>query len=307
MRSALVVALLLAGCASPAAPSTDAPLPLGPPAVDAAAVLGELRAFVDAYPARHPGSPTHAAAREYVRAALDGTGLLLATDAFEGFESVCALREGSNESGYVLVASHFDIVETAGQGAYDDGSGTMMTLALARAFATSPEPARPILFCAWDGEDQGLLGSAHMAEAIVGGAFAVPGEPVAVIDLDMLGIAYPAPAALVADVNDDALARVLAAAATAIGYPEGAIEFRALDGGFNGARAFVEVGYPSAFLISAADRASIAGAPEAGNPFWHSLDTYEGMVLVAGGEDLLEAGFQNVIDLVAWTVAALAR
>ena len=65
---------------------------------------------------------------------------------------------------FVIIGAHLDHVsgneDTIYNGADDDASGIAGLLAIAEAFAASPErPRRSILFAAWNAEERGLLGS----------------------------------------------------------------------------------------------------------------------------------------------------
>jgi len=82
-------------------------------------------------------------------------------------QNVVGLIEGSNPSlknEVMIVGAHYDHDgEAFGQiwyGADDNGSGTAALLELDEAFGNdSAAAARSILLCAWEGEEQGLLGS----------------------------------------------------------------------------------------------------------------------------------------------------
>jgi hypothetical protein len=72
----------------------------------------------------------------------------------------------------VVMTGHYDSIpsdvmdpKTDAPGADDDGSGTSMILELARAFAQE-QPAVAIYFVAVAGEEQGLVGSQHLAERL---------------------------------------------------------------------------------------------------------------------------------------------
>jgi len=68
-------------------------------------------------------------------------------------------------------------------GADDDGSGTVALMALARAFAEGPKPARSLLFVWHAGEERGLWGSRYFADYP-----AVPIDAiVAQLNIDMIG------------------------------------------------------------------------------------------------------------------------
>jgi Peptidase family M28/PDZ domain/PA domain len=99
-------------------------------------------------------------------------------------------------SEYVIVGAHYDHLGLGGQyslapsmtgtihpGADDNASGTAGVIELARWFATQPKQKRGILFLAFAGEEEGLLGSAWWT--------AHPELPldqaVAMINMDMIG------------------------------------------------------------------------------------------------------------------------
>jgi len=94
---------------------------------------------------------------------------------------------------WVVVGGHYDHVGEGGldgdrihNGADDNASGTSGVLAIARAFASLPpsaRPARSLVFCAFSGEEMGLLGSdAMLAE----GDLPVD-HLVFMLNLDMIG------------------------------------------------------------------------------------------------------------------------
>jgi hypothetical protein len=94
---------------------------------------------------------------------------------------------------YIVLSAHMDHVgigrpdatgDSIYNGADDNASGTAAIMAIARAFASLPEPpARSVLFLAVSGEEKGLLGSRWFADNPT-----VPIESiVANINLDMIG------------------------------------------------------------------------------------------------------------------------
>ncbi|MBS7670778.1 M20/M25/M40 family metallo-hydrolase [Croceicoccus gelatinilyticus] len=62
------------------------------------------------------------------------------------------------KAGYVMAGAHFDSW-FAGDGAADNGAGTIVVMEAARILAQLPKPKRTIRFALWSGEEQGLLGS----------------------------------------------------------------------------------------------------------------------------------------------------
>jgi Zn-dependent M28 family amino/carboxypeptidase len=98
-------------------------------------------------------------------------------------------------------------------GANDDALGTAGVLAIARAAARAPRPARTQVFALWTGEERGLLGSETYATH--------PVYPVATtvanLTLDILQTAGPARDVLLVGAGQNALEDRLAAAARAQG------------------------------------------------------------------------------------------
>jgi aminopeptidase YwaD len=66
-------------------------------------------------------------------------------------------------------------------GADDNASGSAGLVALARAFAAGPRPARTLVFVAFTAEEAGLVGSARYVEALA------PGAATSMVNLDMIG------------------------------------------------------------------------------------------------------------------------
>jgi hypothetical protein len=66
-------------------------------------------------------------------------------------------------------------------GADDNASGAAALVALARAFAAGPRPARTLVFVAFTAEEAGLIGSAKFVEALG------PNQVSSMINLDMVG------------------------------------------------------------------------------------------------------------------------
>jgi hypothetical protein len=109
-------------------------------------------------------------------------------------QNVIAVLEGSDpvlKNEYVAVGAHYDHVgigdpvngDAIYNGADDDGSGTVATLALAEAFSRGPRPKRSILFIWHAGEEKGLWGSRYFTESPT-----VPiGQIVTELNIDMIG------------------------------------------------------------------------------------------------------------------------
>jgi hypothetical protein len=80
--------------------------------------------------------------------------------------NVVAIIEGEHPEEYVAVGAHLDHMGMDNgkiwNGADDNASGTVAVMTIAKAFAASGvKPKRSIIFCAWTGEEKGLLGSEY--------------------------------------------------------------------------------------------------------------------------------------------------
>jgi hypothetical protein len=80
--------------------------------------------------------------------------------------NVIAMIEGENPNEFVAVGAHMDHMGMDNgkiwNGADDNASGTVGVMTIAKAFAESgAKPKRTIVFCAWTGEEKGLLGSEY--------------------------------------------------------------------------------------------------------------------------------------------------
>jgi hypothetical protein len=327
------LAILLAGCIqTPDAAHVDADgaaagVASAIPAVDAAAVLADVKAFSEAYPMRRGDNDAHNAARAHLAAGYEKNGYELILDEFEAdisptstptslvlgsprLVNVCGIKWGTaNDTDWVVIGAHYDVTDGAVYGAYDDASGTMIVQRLAEAFAPMSFP-RTLVFCNFDGEEQGLRGSRHMVEAITEGTWAYAnGTVIGMIDFDMAGIMYPASPVLVADAVSPEFQAVITAKREELGIPEDKIAYRGIRGGSSDNGPFKAAEIPSVLFISDFDEIAYAGQTLPGGvtyPFWHQLDTYEGMVELAEGEENLRAGFQNVVDIGAALLHALA-
>lgn len=108
----------------------------------------------------------------------------------ESLKSVLGYKRGTDMADrYIVFGGHFDVVEQVTHGALDNTAGTVATLALAQAFANITT-RHTLIFAAWGGEEDGILGSQAWLTAHP--------ELVPAIDLyvnyDVTGIAWPAPA-----------------------------------------------------------------------------------------------------------------
>lgn len=111
--------------------------------------------------------------------------------------NVVATLPGREPGEAVVIGAHYDHLGTHQEGALDflsgrgkihngaddNASGTTAVLEIVRAFvASGVQPRRSVVFVLFDGEERGLLGSRHWVQHPT-----VPGKPVLMINLDMVG------------------------------------------------------------------------------------------------------------------------
>src|SRR5688572_1960486 len=144
------------------------------PAVSAADLLADHAAFVTANPKRRANEPTHESARQALLGMFESYGLEAYRHNFtEGIDqaNIVGIKWGVVRNQWVVVGAHYDTVDQvcaltgvdctlseASQGAYDDGSGTFLTMHLAKAFSTV-QPYYTMAFVAFDGEERGTQGA----------------------------------------------------------------------------------------------------------------------------------------------------
>ncbi|WP_437633686.1 M20/M25/M40 family metallo-hydrolase [Sorangium sp. So ce854] len=125
-------------------------------------------------------------AAHYVAGALEERGYAAEIEGELG--NVVAIPRGPSDRPMILVGAHYDSVPDT-PGADDNASGIAAMLACARALARL-EPAPPVGFVAWNGEEDGLLGSVEF----VARHRAQGGAPIAAAHvLEMVGYASREP------------------------------------------------------------------------------------------------------------------
>jgi len=82
--------------------------------------------------------------------------------------NVVAMVEGEIKDEFIVIGAHMDHLGISGgkvwNGADDNASGTVGVMTIAKAFVeTGIKPKRTVIFCAWTGEEKGLLGSTYWA------------------------------------------------------------------------------------------------------------------------------------------------
>lgn len=329
MQKLLVVGLLamtsLAGCLDAGdAADTDVGAVLEAPRALAADVLADLQTFASTYSERADNLPAHEGARDWMAAEFEAAGLEVWRHHFENGiaqQNIVGIKWGQIRDEWIVVGAHYDMTTTDciaacvtrpySEGAYDDGSGTMMTVHLAKAFA-EVDTHYTMAFVAFDGEERGLQGSGAFKDAVVeqaiepveDGAITVRG----MLDLDMIGLNWPGvDAPIYFDYNSEELRSRIDAKRIELGMPDDMIKYQGISLGRSDYAHFFDLMVPTGFFISDFEEWQLPAdipvtTPPAGRsayPFWHVEDTYETMLLMAGSQEDLEAGFQTALDLAA--------
>ncbi len=349
----LVLALLavsVAGCFEEDRPSDDGVVPTMPLqrpdatfealnaagiTMDGQAVVDEMRSFAATYPIRKANHEDHEMAREYLAGQYALLGLDVWRQPFENGipqENICGIKWGANRDHWIVTGGHYDMTESPGAvpgtgtpvpqtgvstGIYDDASGTIMTLHLAKALVDVPLDDT-VIFCGFDGEERGLQGSGALADTLTSGATDINGESMNItitgmLDLDMFGMNWPGmDAPIFFDDNSPELQAFVRGYASQIGVPDDMIEFHGIQAGRSDYAHYFALGVPTGFYISDfEDWAAPADIPATGPegtqyPFWHRADNWETMMLMAGSEEDVVAGFQTASDLALGTLYFLA-
>jgi Zn-dependent M28 family amino/carboxypeptidase len=311
----------------------------GAPSVDAATMLSEFKAFVKTYPKRQGNHADHVGARNALAAELGAAGLSVWRQSFHNGiaqENICAAKIGSvHPTEWIVVGGHMDsttwdstvfapggtgLAHLVSEGAYDNGAGTRLTVALAKAFAPL-NSAYSILFCAFDGEERGLQGSARVKAAMdVNGLPWTVDATRAMMNMDMFGINWPVRAPIYAEVRSDhtGLRSQIDAIRSQEGIPTSMFKFTGLILGQSDNRHWHQAGVPTVFYISDFQELGVPASnnvppgvhvpatPQGAYPFWHHDDTYETMLVMAGGDAALTASFQVALNVASKTLAVMA-
>jgi hypothetical protein len=333
----LALAPLLAGCLVGKAPAPATVFPADAPKVDATALLADLDQWSSAHPLRVNNQPDHEAARQALAAEFKSFGLdVWRQDFTAGIPqaNIIGIKWGELRDQWVVVGGHYDVVPTPGcttppsqtgmgqqcvpsaaggavtHGTYDDGSGTMLTMHLAKAYAKVPT-RYTIAFVAFDGEERGLQGSRNLTETIVDGRTPYANLTVrAMLDLDMFGLNWPGTdAPIYFDDNSPELKATVQGVVAKLHMPADQILYQGISLGRSDYDSFFRIQVPTGFFISDFERYQAPGDIPANMPdvpvsqakqaypFWHREDTYATMQAMAGSAADLQAGFQTAADL----------
>lgn len=312
----------------------------GAPRVDATALVAELRTFAEAMPVRAANGPDHEAARDWLMAKFDSFGLDTYRQDYDtgnlaGQANILGIKWGERRDEWIVVGGHYDIVACArsprqpsevpldpvvprqdlctpvdplqSQGMYDDASGTMMTVHLAKAYP-AVNTTYTMVFVAFDGEELGLEGSGAFVEHFATGNSSFGDVTIhAMLDLDMFGLNCPGvDAPIYFDSNSPTLDDKVRELVADLGFPCEA-KYQGISLGRSDYDHFFTLGVPTGFFISSFEEYQAPmdipadgqqpRAPLNAYPFWHQFDTWETMVAMAGSEEDVVSGFQAGVDL----------
>jgi hypothetical protein len=347
----LAVLLLagLAGCLQGSTPATSTATPdpakfvvPAVPKLDVPALLSDLKAFAAAHPQRRDNLPTHESARAAIAKSFADDGLQVWRQNFTigglAQANIVGVHWGTLRDQWVVVGGHYDTThddcfvgstpsfgpvpgvrnptecatDAQSQGAYDDGSGTMLTMHLAKAWRNVPT-YYTVAFVAYDGEERGTQGAQAFAEEMLTGNTTFGDVRFhAALDLDMFGITWPgtnAPTQILD--NSLALNKVFHAARKEIGMPDSMVYCEdAVTLGSSDFKVFFDLKVPTAFFSSDFGRwappNSPSPVPMGTYPHWHLIDTYATMEAMAGGATQLQQGFTTATHLAAAELHAMA-
>ena len=277
-----------------------------PPAGEGKRLVDEIDVFSTEFQGRVTGTPieTNAAAR--LKELAEPLGYTVEIKELEpGRRAVLATRKGKTKPDEQLIfIGHYDILPQSNTAHYDNGSGTMMLTALARAFQNVPTN-RTITFAWYNGEEEGALASDIHAKALQAEGAKIRG----VFGFDMVGIAWPV-ANPEADVTclciwwgdeDDAFEGLLRHVNyKVLTFPEGEglVQVVGANDRNSDEASFDAVGFPTlrwAGMRNAADY-----------PQYHMPeDNLATMIEVAGSRENLEAGMYNTLRSAYNTALAL--
>lgn len=201
VRALTILAVIVLAVAALITAWTRAPLPPAPASVSALDFSAERAASLARPVLQHPrvaGTPDSAAARDVLVTTLESQGWHVDVESGVGVfrpkliwpdapsvggytENVVATRPGTDPTGTVVLATHYDSV-AGSPGAGDDGVGVATLLETGRAIAQDGTSRNDVVILLTDGEEPGMLG----AEAFTH-AHPQLRPPVTVVNLDARG------------------------------------------------------------------------------------------------------------------------
>jgi hypothetical protein len=308
-RRLLLALALAAGLVAPASAAGYFDVDKLPdPPVTGAELVGALDTFATTFPQRVTGSPNETGAAAFLRdeaAKLGYESQIVAFPPALVTRAVIATKRGTTKPDeHIVFIAHYDTVPQTVTGTYDNGSGTMMLLALAKAFAAIPTN-RTVTFAWYNGEEEGTLSSMPHAAQFKADAKQVR----AVLGFDMVGIAHPVAQPVPGTTclctwfgdGDDALEGLLRHINfSVLGFPdeEGKVQVVGQNDRNSDEASWDVEGFPTLRWAGMRTASSYPG-------YHMPDDTLAKMDEVAGGRTFVEQGLHNTLLSAYYTALAL--
>ena len=208
-------------------------------------------ATMEAFGTRRHGQPGEVNAENWLVARMNAMGLNTSTfDYDSGADVVIGEFIGTTDpSKIVVIGGHYDSINYAGStasapGADDDASGTVAVLEIARILSQQ-QYDYTIRFCAWSGEEAGLLGS----EAYAAHLQSIGANIIGMVQLDMIAYRASGDSRSVDFVTNDTDPGLNAFAMDAYQayVPSLPVTSGYLSGGTSDHRSFFQHGFPATF------------------------------------------------------------
>lgn len=277
---------------------------VAPVVPDAARCVTDLEAFTALAPRRYENQFQHGAAKDWLEQEFRAAGLTVSRQDFTGTsqvpgqapvagQNILGVLPGREANRTLVFGAHYDSAVSAYGAAYDDGSGTLIVVELARALAKY-NFTHTLVFAAWDQEEAGLVGSGYYVQDALD-----RGEQVDLnINFDMAGINWPAKFLGAVDVDVQALfggegdAPYGAAWNAVVAHlgdpPESSTVTTGGASGPSDHGSFLDGGYRAVW---------VHGAVIGNYPMYHNADTVDAMIADVGGDRaMLVAGFDTVLE-----------
>ena len=256
VRSSPLVSILGASAPYARAYPLRAPLAALPSAFSEARMKGDALALAAAEGGRAPGTPGHRQAGAHIEKAFKAAGLKpFAGRSFRapldrpGRNNLLGVVPGTlKKDEYLVLCAHYDHLRAGDAGIFpgadDNASGVAVLLELARHYAKHP-PARSVLFAAFDGEEEGRLGS---KEFVAGLPASVREKVNAALNFDTVGRLGSGKILALGSGSSDKWPHILRGAGFVTGYDYAAAE----DLDSSDQASFIEAGVPALQFFSGA-------------------------------------------------------
>lgn len=277
-----------------------------PAATEGKKLVDEIDGYSNEFQGRVTGTPIETSAATRLKELAEALGYTVEIKEFDPpRRAVVATRKGTTKPDeQLLFIGHYDILPQSNTAHYDNGSGTMMLQALARAFQNVPTN-RTVSFAWYNAEEEGALASELHATELKAAGAKIRG----VFGFDMVGIAWPVAAPEAGTTclcmwwgdEDDAFESVLRHVNyNVLGFPEGEglVQVVGANDRNSDEASFDNQGFPT---LRWAGMRTANSYPQYHKP----QDNLETMITAAGSRENLEAGMYNTLRSAYNTALAL--